>query len=195
MSTPSLPVSLSFDTGDGAAPSAMVGSLWAHRRLLLLSWTMLGECVDDLERQIRQGGFEPTTIVGVARGGLVLATALANRLKIRDFGVMSMIRNTADTRYSDRGAAQFSWIAPSPWDFSTRRVLIVDDIAGDGATLGRASQELRNRSALALRSAVLVKNHRCAVDPDYFARVADDWVVFPWETPPGETDAVEVIRA
>jgi hypothetical protein len=46
-----------------------------------------------------------------------------------------------------------------------------------------------------LRSAVLVKNHRCAVDPDYFARVADDWVVFPWETPPAETDAVEVIRA
>lgn len=173
----------------------MQESLWARRRLLTLPWTLLEDSLQRLEAEIRRSGFEPTSILGIARGGLVPAIVLANRLKIKDFGVISVTRNLSDDRFSDRGDARFGWMAPADWELSCRRILVVDDIAGDGATLARTCRELRARGAKELRTVVVVKNVHCQTAPDHYAAVSDDWVVFPWESEEAPSGlASEVIK-
>lgn len=53
-------------------------NLWKKKRLLHLGWDMLGECVERINVQIEASDFQPTTIIGISRGGLGLAVAFPN---------------------------------------------------------------------------------------------------------------------
>ena len=156
-------------------------TLWKKKRLLHLGWDTLGECVDRLNAQIEMSVFRPTTIVGIARGGLGLASFLANYHSIRDFYVISIMRNLSDKKFHRGAHAQFSWIAPVPETFANKRVLVVDDIAGDGGTLSLAIEILRGREASQIRTAVIAKNVNSQFEPDFKALTVDDWLIFPWE--------------
>lgn len=156
------------------------GPLWKREHLLSLSWQELGVCMESLREQILDSGFKPTCIVGICRGGLVLATCLSNVFDIRNFQVLGIARNLSNDRYSQRAPARFDWLSPER-GLKGERVLIADDIAGDGGTLALACETLRGYEPEEIRTAVIVKNQGSKITPDYFAVSVDDWVVFPWE--------------
>lgn len=64
------------------------------------------------------------------------------------------------------------------------RVLIVDDIMGDGGTMELATKTVLDLGAAESRSAVVVRNVGSRSRPDFFAAEVDDWTVFPWEEQP-----------
>ncbi|MGQ4808060.1 hypothetical protein NKDENANG_01427 [Candidatus Entotheonellaceae bacterium PAL068K] len=156
-------------------------NLWTKKRLLHLGWATLGHCVERLNAQIEASAFRPTTIVGIARGGLGLALFLANYHHIQDFYVMAITRNLSDQKFHRGARAQFAWMAPQPATFANKHVLIADDITGDGGTLSLAIEVLRDMEASHLRTAVIAKNVNTQLEPDFHALTVDDWLVFPWE--------------
>lgn len=177
----------------GEARSAGPPDLWRRERFLVLGWEALGRCLEVLAAQIEASGFRPTAIVAISRGGMVPAVFLANAFGLRDVQVISILRNVSNEKYSERGEPRLRWMAPdTPLD--GERVLLVDDIAGDGGTLDLALGLLAGRNAAAVRTAVVVKNQGSRLEPDYRAITVDDWIVFPWEPPAPAGARTEAIR-
>ena len=156
-------------------------NLWKKKRLLHLGWDTLGDCVERINAQIENSAFRPTTIVGISRGGLGLASFIANYHHIQDFYVVAITRNLSDQKFHRGAHAQFAWMAPQSATFANQRVLVADDIIGDGNTLALAIDILRDMGAADIRTAVIAKNVNSQFEPDFKAFTVDDWLIFPWE--------------
>ncbi|MFE1172503.1 phosphoribosyltransferase [Streptomyces sp. NPDC058773] len=168
--------------------------MWRRDRLLTISWETMGRMLDRMAEDIRSDGFAPTLVAGIARGGLPPAIALSNLLGVEDFRILGIPRNSSNSRYSGRGEAVLQYVVPErPLDGS--RVLLVDDIMGDGGTMALAKQTMLDRGAAEVRTAVVVRNLGAASTADYQATEVDDWTVFPWETPPGAHELAVPLRA
>ncbi|SEH03069.1 hypothetical protein SAMN05444920_13278 [Nonomuraea solani] len=154
---------------------------WERKRLLRLDWPAFGDAAEELARQVMDSGFQPNVIMGIARGGLPLATVLGHLLSGR-VGAIGVTRNSSDDRYAERDEVEISWLVPESLEGA--RVLLVDDIAGDGGTLRGVRERAGRAGATEVRAAVIVVNDGCTERPDYSVFSADDWVVFPWERPP-----------
>src|SRR5690606_29542775 len=70
--------------------------------------------------------------------------------------------------------------ASMPPEAAGRRVLVVDDIAGSGATLESAVEAVRSVGATEVRTASLVVREG-GFHPDHFGVETADLVVFPWD--------------
>jgi hypoxanthine phosphoribosyltransferase len=158
--------------------------VWRRHRLLAISWDEVGRMIDSLATDIRATGYEPTVIVGIARGGLAPAVALSNRLGVLDFRILSIPRNSSNSRYSERADAVLDYMVPDR-SMAGADVLIVDDIMGDGGTMTLAAKTVRDLGARTVRSAVLVRNVGATFGADHEVVQVDDWTVFPWEEPSG----------
>ncbi len=162
--------------------------LWKRQNLLVLDWAELGRSMERITQSIVDSGYKPTCVVGICRGGLPLATHISNVLGIPRFHVLSITRNLSNERYSQRGPPRFGWMAPEG-SFEGERVLLADDIVGDGGTLAAAVSHMRSLNPLDVRTAVVVKNQKAQYQPDHVALTVDDWVVFPWEPRVGMKEA------
>lgn len=156
---------------------------WRRSRLLTIGWAEAGRMLDELAGQIRESGFDATVIAGIARGGLPPAVALSNLLDVTDFRILGIPRNSGNGRYSDRADARLDYVVPER-PLLGERVLIVDDIMGDGGTMALATKTVLDLGAADARSAVVVRNIGSRGRPDFFAVEVDDWTVFPWEEQP-----------
>ncbi|WP_344920266.1 phosphoribosyltransferase [Streptosporangium oxazolinicum] len=132
----------------------------------------------------RHERLRPTTlIVGIERGGVRLAHRLGILLDV-PARIVRAQHNTDDTV----GLADTGRVVVDPIDLGTdcdpRRILLVDDICGSGATMDAVTRALGAVVTGSIRTAVLCRNLGAARDPDLWIWDVADWVVFPWETPP-----------
>ncbi|MEU5041579.1 phosphoribosyltransferase [Streptomyces griseorubiginosus] len=156
---------------------------WRRNKLLTIGWAEAGQMLDELAGAVRADGFAPTVIAGIARGGLPPAVALSNLLGVTDFRILGIPRNSGNGRYSERGDARLDYVVPEG-SLLGERVLIVDDIMGDGGTMELATKTVLDLGAAETRSAVVVRNIGSRSCPDFLAAEVDDWTVFPWEEQP-----------
>ncbi|AJQ93079.1 phosphoribosyltransferase [Gynuella sunshinyii] len=154
--------------------------IWKRQQLLKISWSALGEKIQYLSEQVGKRDDLPEVVIGISRGGLILAQCLAHTLDTKECYCIGIFRNTSETKYSQRGQPFFKW-GLSADIVNNKSVIIADDIAGDGGTLKSAAEYLIELGAASVTTCVIVKNKGCRKDPDYFATEVDDWVVFPWE--------------
>ncbi|MFJ2905742.1 phosphoribosyltransferase [Streptomyces sp. NPDC087212] len=167
---------------------------WRRSKLLTIGWQDAGLMLDALASAVRGAGFAPTVIAGIARGGLPPAVALSNLLGVTGFRILGIPRNSGNGRYSERGEARLDYVVPEG-SLAGERVLIVDDIMGDGGTMALAERTVRGLGAAEVRSAVVVRNVGSRSLPDFFAVEVDDWTVFPWEEQPDEGRTTGALRA
>ncbi|MFF2806336.1 phosphoribosyltransferase [Streptomyces sp. NPDC058000] len=167
--------------------------MWRRDRLLTISWEAMGRMVNGLAEEIRASDFAPTVVAGIARGGLPPAIALSNLLAIEDFRILGIPRNTSNSRYSERDEAVLNYVVPQR-SFSGSRVLLVDDIMGDGGTMALAKRTVLELGAAEVRTVVVVRNLGAANTADFQAVEVDDWTVFPWEAPPGADELAVPLR-
>lgn len=154
-----------------------------ERELHQLSWAELDQLVDLLARRLEGQAFE--AVVGIARSGLVPAVVLAHRLGIRAFSVLDIKRTESDGIESPKSLPRWDGVADGD-ALGGKRVLLVDDIVGQGLTLELARKIVRERCA-SLTTCVLVVNQR-NLGPrrpndvvDHFGCLVHGWVRFPWE--------------
>ncbi len=156
--------------------------LWRRKRFYRLSWSDFDGLLEALVRDISTAGVEFRAVIGIAKGGLVPAVTLATKLGIERFGVLQIHRNSSVKPYSPRDAPRLVWSGLP--DRCPQPSLLIDDIVGTGDTMDLATAVLKDQGVTEVFQAALVVNENATNCPHFYSKRVDDWVVFPWETPP-----------
>lgn len=124
------------------------------------SWDEYNFDICDLADHLK---FEPSVIIGIARGGLVPAVQLSHLLG------KPLVVATWQTR--DGGVKEKVKIP----DYA----LIVDDINDSGLTLAQFTKGVKTK----FQTLTLFSKDSSQYTVDYYAKKAEDdqWIVFPWE--------------
>ncbi|MFE1405427.1 phosphoribosyltransferase [Streptomyces sp. NPDC058770] len=156
-----------------------------------LAWSGIEAFTRDLAEQASGDGL-PETVVGIMRGGMIPAVMIAHQLGIRDVRTIEVTHTETDGVNAAKTSAPATKNPASLGDLAGRDVLLVDDIAGSGATLERTRRMVEALGVRRLRTAVLTVNRSNWPGPaapeeriDYIAEHTDTWVIFPWETENG----------
>jgi uncharacterized protein len=154
---------------------------------VVLDWETLTGIAERVAELARAGGV-PDVVVGVARNGLIPAVVICHALGVRDLRSVHVTRTIADGVDADKTPEAVCRNAASLGDLAGADVLVVDDIAGSGATLRDVAGLVRAGAAATVRTAACVVNRanwRDHRDPDqvvtYIGVAVDRWVIFPWE--------------
>jgi hypoxanthine phosphoribosyltransferase len=113
--------------------------------MLSITWDGLAEVCRDLATRVAQE-FQPDVVVGVARMGTLPGALLAMLLRCDFQSLRSPVPDLPETVRPHQ---------PIPELLAGRRVLIVDEVARDGAALRRVANELRMLGAREVRTLVL----------------------------------------
>lgn len=151
----------------------------------VLTWDLYGQAVEDLAQSVVDDGFDPDVILSVARGGMPLGACLGYRLGVKEVSVISVEFYTG----VDERLAEPVLLPPTPPKESLqgKRVLIADDVADTGGTMGSVLAYL-DEVAEDVRVAVLYQKPHSTIDCQYVWRSTDEWITFPWSDKPPLVD-------
>jgi hypoxanthine phosphoribosyltransferase len=153
-----------------------------------MSWDDLGAGTRALAQAIHADGYRPDMMLAIARGGMLVASALGYALGVKNTFTMNVEFYTGiDSRLE---MPMLLPPVPDLVDFAETRVLIADDVADTGATLALVKEFCSGRVA-EVRCAVLYEKPHSIVRSEYVWRRTDRWITFPWsaEPPVGEARA------
>ncbi|MEM2926418.1 MAG: phosphoribosyltransferase [Candidatus Bathyarchaeia archaeon] len=141
------------------------------------TWELLYELCVELADRIRDSGFQPDLIIGVARGGWIPARLLSDFLENP---------NVASVRvefYIDIGRTSSEPIITQPCSAPVkgRRVLVVDDVADSGRSLSLVKDSLLRQGAEEIRIACLYYKPWSIIKPEYYIKETTSWIIFPHE--------------
>lgn len=147
----------------------------------VMSWEDLGAGGRALAEAIHADDWIPDLLLGISRGGLLVAGALAYALGVKNTATISVEFYTG----VDQRLELPMLLPPVPdlVDLTSARVLIADDVADTGATLELVRDFCAGRVAEA-RVAVLYEKSRSVVESEYVWRRTDRWITFPWSALP-----------
>ena len=144
------------------------------------SWIDHIEGINTLGRSVLTSGWQPTAILGISRGGLIPAAMLSYMLDVR---LIQAVRVEHYDDQNNRLASGARFVdGPEPFatlNITTERLLIVDDIIDTGETLKLVRRAVQDHADQIMVAALYVRsNQKNAVD--WYWKVEDEWVVFPW---------------
>jgi len=142
-----------------------------------MTWADLGDGSRELAAQVAADGYEPSLVLGIARGGLLTAGALSYALDVKNAFTMNVEFYTG----VDERLPVPMLLPPVPdlVHLQDQRVLIADDVADTGATLALVKEFLAGKVREA-RVAVLYEKPRTVVHAEYVWRRTERWIDFPW---------------
>jgi len=147
----------------------------------VMTWQNLGDGARELAELMHRDGYRPDMVLAIARGGLLVAGALAYSLGVKNTFAMNVEFYTGiDERLE---LPMLLRPVPDLVDFAETRVLIADDVADTGATLALAKEFCEGKVA-EVRCAVLYEKSRSTVQCEYVWRSTDRWIDFPWSAHP-----------
>lgn len=148
------------------------------------SWRHVTKACDRLAR--RYDHQLPTRIIALARGGLVPATIIANKLGVRHVHSLGI----SSYEITDNGIeqpGQFKLYQPLPSNDRQIKpddvVLIVDDISDKGSTFKFAEEYVNGVVGGNVVTLSLIIKPETSYKPDYYDEAVEQnqWIVFPWE--------------
>lgn len=143
----------------------------------VMTWDDLGRGSRELAEAVAADGYRPDMILGIARGGLLVAGGLGYALGVKNTFTMNVEFYTGvDERLE---LPMILPPVPDLVDFQETRVLIADDVADTGATLQLVKEFCAGKVA-EVRCAVLYEKPRSVVRCEYVWRRTDLWITFPW---------------
>ncbi|MEM2269127.1 MAG: phosphoribosyltransferase, partial [Thermoplasmata archaeon] len=149
-------------------------------RCMLVTWKNIEDWVNVVINKIEFDGYKPEIIIGLARGGLVPARLISDRMQLKDLYAVKT-EHWGITATPD-GQAKITQTLPI--NISGKRVLVVDDITDTGQSLSLAIDHVKSMGPSELRSATLLHILHSKYIPNYFAEeVPEDkwtWFIFPW---------------
>jgi hypothetical protein len=119
----------------------------------------------------------PDIILGIARGGLLVAGALGYAIGVKNTFTMNVEFYTGVDERLD--VPMILPPVPDLIDFADTKVLIADDVADTGETLKTVHAFCGGKVA-EVRTAVLYEKSRSAIKCEYVWRRSDRWITFPW---------------
>lgn len=143
----------------------------------VLEWGEMGSATRELARRIHDDGYRPDAVFAIARGGLIVAAALAYALGVKNTYTMNVEFYTGvDERLP---VPMILPPAPDLTLLQDAKILIADDVADTGRTL-ELVEEFCGGKVGEVRAATLYEKSHSVVKCEYVWRRTDDWIVFPW---------------
>lgn len=142
-----------------------------------MSWDELGQGSRAVAEQVAADGWLPDIVLGIARGGLLVAGAVAYALGVKNTFTMNVEFYTGVDERLD--VPMILPPVPELVDLHDARVLIADDVADTGLTLALVKEFLAGKVG-EVRLAVLYEKPHSTVRCDYVWRRTDRWIEFPW---------------
>src|ERR1044072_1580722 len=122
-----------------------------------MTWNDLGTGARALAEMIAEDGYRPDIVLAVARGGLLVAGALAYALDVKNTYTMNVEFYTGIDERLD--APMILPPVPDLVDLAEARVLVADDVADTGLTLALVKDFCAGKVA-EVRAAVLYEKPR-----------------------------------
>jgi len=156
----------------------------------ILTWQDFGDGSRQLATAIHESGFQPDVVVAIARGGLLLAGALAYALDVKSCGALNAEFYTGIDERLDEPII----LAPFLDEVSLngKRVLLVDDVSDSGRTLKMVLGIIEHAGA-ETRTVCLYSKSHTVLEPDYVWRQTDKWIAFAWSSQPPVTVAAGAV--
>jgi hypoxanthine phosphoribosyltransferase len=143
----------------------------------VMDWNLFYNLARKVAKKINGSGYKPDLIVGLARGGWVLARILCDFIGVKDL-VSLKVEHWGVTATPD-GKAKLKY--PFKVDLNGKKVLIVDDITDTGESMQVAVEHIKSLNPSEVRTAALRHITSSKFKPDYFGEEMDwRWVIFPW---------------
>jgi hypothetical protein len=146
-------------------------------KILALTWSDIEASLLTLADKISESDYHPDMIVGIARGGWVVARILSDLLDVRDLASIKIeFYKGVDEKVKVPKITQP--ISDSP---KGKVVLVADDVADTGESLMLAQRHLIDQGARALKVATIHYKPWSKFRPDNYFLETDDWIMYPWE--------------
>ena len=148
-----------------------------------LSWDDVEHLTLHLAQIIQGAQQDYDVLLGIARGGTIPATLLAQVLEHGMVLTAHLKRYPKDQTDSE---ARPQIVAFPPADLLRhKRILLIDEVHDRGYSMDRAIQEAERSDPATIHTAVLHfkpgRNQYPNFRPTYFVEQTDDWIVYPWE--------------
>ena len=144
----------------------------------ILGWDDITREVDDLVLRI---GSDYDAMLVITRGGMVPACLISERLDIRNILVAAVQLYTGiGTTLDDPIFLQF----PNDVLLHGKRILVVDDVWDSGRTAMCVRQRILAAGGFPTLAVLHYKPRASRFpdqQPDFFAEMTDDWLVYPWD--------------
>ena len=142
-----------------------------------MDWNAFYKLARQVANKINSSGYKPDIIVGLARGGWVLARVLCDFVGIKDL-VSLKVEHWGVTATPD-GTAKLKY--PLNVDLTGKKVLVVDDITDTGESMLVTVDYIKSLKPSEVRTAALQRITSAKFNPDYVGEeIAWRWVIFPW---------------
>lgn len=143
-------------------------------------------------RKIREMGFKPDIIVGLARGGWIPARLICDFLLVSDLVSLSV---THWGLPAEIGQEEAQLEHPFEIDLKGKKVLIVDDITDTGESLELAYDVVTQKDPAEVKSATMQYITSSKVEPDFYSERVEEWYwfLYPWCWTEDMTGFVETI--
>ena len=152
----------------------------------VMTWDLFGSASRELAVKVAESGFEPDILLGIARGGLIPAGALAYALECKNLFTISVEFYTGVDQRLEVPVVLPPFLDAR--DLDDAKVLIVDDVADTGKTL-ELVYDFCSGHVKEARTAVLYQKPRSIIQCSYAWRETDQWINFPWSSAPPVTGA------
>jgi hypoxanthine phosphoribosyltransferase len=143
----------------------------------VMDWNLFYNLAKQVAKKINDSGYKPDIIVGLARGGWVLARVLCDFIGIKDL-ISLKVEHWGVTATPD-GTALLKY--PLKIDLSGKNVLVVDDITDTGESMLVAVDYIKSLKCFQVKTATLQHIISAKFKPDYVGEeITWRWVIFPW---------------
>lgn len=146
-------------------------------RFLPTSWKEITLLSLRLASKIVDSSFTPDVLVGILRGGWIVARLLS------DFLGIDSVEAVGIKFYKGVGERYERPIITHPptANINEKKVLIVDDVADSGKTLQITIELLQLYGPKEIRTSSIYIKPSTVIIPDFYVAETDSWIIFPWE--------------
>ncbi|MCX8189858.1 MAG: phosphoribosyltransferase [Candidatus Diapherotrites archaeon] len=148
-----------------------------------VSWDEFDLLCRQLVSQIKSDGFSPDVIIAVSRGGLVPAQIISHELKNNELYVIKVeyykddiVKNGMKTNKKPVIVQKLNK------SIKGKKVLVVDEVSDSGATCIAVKNYIERQKPEQVKFLTVHWKPWSKFRPDYFAKEADGWVVYPWSS-------------
>ena len=155
-----------------------------------VSWNMVESLCKKISSQVKySNGKTADHVIGLARGGLVPATIIANYNGVRtviSHGYHSYDEENQCRDYRNpHGVMYQDGVVDLMKGLQGGNILVVDDLCDEGITMKGMITRLEKKfheNVLDIRTAVLYCKSHSKFRPNYIGKDVDNsWIKFPWE--------------
>lgn len=131
-----------------------------------------------LAESIKNSRYQPTTIIGLARGGWVPSRLMCDFLGITDLISLKVEHWLQTGQTKDEATIRY----PLSADITLKKLLLIDDIADTGKSLLTSIAYLKKFHPSDVRVATMQYIPQSAFKPDYYAEEVKiwTWFIYPW---------------